>query len=389
VLRRPEAANLVAAASVAVYALFLRRVFDVPLRVSTVALMAIPLVHTHATSCYVDLPANVGAAVLLMSAWRIWCSPEEPSWQLVACALAGAAVAANTRFQLNPIVALVLAALAPRALSAVKSAPDRRALAKRAALVAALPIVFATPLKNLVRHGNPVYPVRLSFGGVTLPGFEDSYAFAPPHLASAPAPVRFAHSLLEIGIRPLADSSRWTIDQWMPSDSTGARLGGFFGAYVVLHVALLAWLGFKDAPGARRAALGFAGLTFVTAFMPQSHELRYYLYWMLVLVSVNLVLLGRARAPFAGVACAAALAVVVGVTRGGYLYPTGSSFPELLQKKVAVSVLAGIADGERICLNREPWTALYAAPFHGGGRRWVVHEVEEREECPPGARFIE
>ena len=37
----------------------------------------------------------------------------------------------------------------------------------------------------------------------------------------------------------MSDEHRWTVDQWMPDDSTGNRMGGFFGAYVVVNLALL------------------------------------------------------------------------------------------------------------------------------------------------------
>ena len=106
----------------------------------------------------------------------------------------------------------------------------------------ALPVVFATPLANLATHGNPYYPVRMS---LARPRAARAPRTPTPRrrLGSqrAPRPVRFACSLLEIGIRPLSDEHRWTVDQWMPDDSGGNRMGGFFGAYVVVNLALLVW----------------------------------------------------------------------------------------------------------------------------------------------------
>src|SRR4051794_25273954 len=93
---------------------------------------------------------------------------------------------------------------------------------------------------------------------------------------------------------------------------------------------------FKRALRDARPALGFAVLTAVTAALPQSHELRYYLYWMIVLVSLNLILASREGArvgltpPALGAACALALSVVLAVTRCGYAYPSGSTFTELV-----------------------------------------------------------
>ena len=385
---RPESANLVAAGSLAFYVWWLRRRERVPLHLAAIALLAIPLVQLHASACYVDLPANLCASLLVLAVIRLHASPEPPSEHAPLQLLVLAGVAANMRFQLHPVVALALLAAAPRLLPPLLRGPRRNL-----ALVAlALPLAFFSPLKNLVVHHNPYYPMRLAIPvlGLALPGREDPYSSAPAYLEHAPRALRWLYSVLEIGVRPLTERRRWTIDQWMPEGSTGARMGGFFGAYAVFHVALLAWLAARDAGDggslrARRSALAFAGLTAITAVLPQSHELRYYLYWMIVLVSLNLSLVcarpdASRAAPALGVACAVALGVVLAVTRAGYAYPSGSTFAEIVASKVDAGVLARLREGDRVCLSKEPWTFLYAAPFHPP-RRYAVRETDRRDEC--------
>lgn len=385
---RPESANLVAAGSLALYLWALRREHAVPLHLGAIALLAIPLVQLHASACYVDLPANLAASLLVLKVIRLHTSPAPPPEHAPLHLLALAGIAANMRFQLHPVVALALLVAAPRLLPPLLRGPRRNL-----ALVAvALPLAFYAPLANLVVHHNPYYPMRLSIAGLALPGREDPYSSAPAYLEHAPRALRWLYSVLEIGVRPLTEPRRWTIDQWMPEGSAGNRMGGFFGAYAVFHVALLAWLAARGAPDprdrrspARRSALAFAGLTAVTAVLPQSHELRYYLYWMIVLVSLNLSLVGArpdaARwAPALGAACAVALGIVLAVTRAGYAYPSGSTFAELVESKVDAALLARIRDGDRVCLSREPWTFLYAARFHPP-RRYAVRETDGREAC--------
>src|SRR6185312_14277673 len=114
--------------------------------------------------------------------------------------------------------------------------------------------------------------------------------------------------------------------------------------------------------------------TLLAANVPQSHELRYYMYWMIVLVSLNLWLMPERQAPALGAACAAFLGVVLWVTRAGYAYPSGSTFQELVSERVDARVLDQIHDGDRVCLSRQPWTFLYAAPFHAP-RRYSVKEA--------------
>jgi hypothetical protein len=404
---RPEAANLVAMGSLGLYVGFLRRSLRVPLYLAFLALMAVPLIQIHATAGYVDLPANAAMAALVLLVIRLYATAEpapagygaEPGsagrspivdpWAGLRI-LALAAVVANMRFQLHPLVAVTLLAAAPRLLPPLVRARDRRRLVLLALFV---PLVGATFLKNVAVHHNPYYPMRLALGGLVLPGPELPYSSSPPYLEHAPRALRFLCSILEIGIRPLGDSSRWTVDQWAPWDSPALRMGGFFGAYVVFHLGLLGWRVARDrSRRARAAGVAFALLTVVVALVPQSHELRYYLCWMMVLVSINLGLMCHGdgegwRLPALGIACSGFLVVVLVVTRGIYVYPSGRTFAELVRDKVEARTLGQIGEGEGVCLRREPHTFLYAASFHAG-RRYVVKEAESPEECG-GYRWIE
>jgi hypothetical protein len=371
---RPEAANLLALGSLPLLAWFSKRRFAVPPHLTVLSLLAVPLVQTHASSAYVDLPANAALAVVVLLAIGAFASPEPVSLGTLGIGAAAAAVAANMKALSHPVALLAFGALAIRYLA------SRRSAGSVAVIALCLPVIFATPLANLVAHGNPYYPVRMSLLGHALPGIEAAYASSPPWLADSPRPVRFACSLLEMGIRPITDEHRWTVDQWMPDDSRGNRMGGFFGAYVVFHVVLLAWraLGERSRVAAVAGA-GFAVLTAVVSVMPQSHELRYYLVWMLVLVGLNLWLACRPGVRGGGVAVGVvslvALAVVASATRFAYVLPSGSRFEELVAKKVPAVVLAGVAEGERVCVRKEPWNMLWAAPFHAP-RRYVVVEAE-------------
>jgi hypothetical protein len=381
---RPEGGNLVAMGSLALYVAFLRRELRVPAHLAFLALMAVPLIQIHVTSCYVDLPSSAAAAALVVSVIRVHASPEPPSRWAGVRILALAAVVANMRFQLHPVVALAALAAAPRVLPPLWRARDGRVLTLMAVMV---PLVGATFLRNAFVHHNPYYPLRLELGPVVLPGPDNPYSSSPVNLEHAPRVVRFLRSILEIDLPAFGNRRRWTIDQWAPWDSPALRMGGFFGAYVVFHLGVLAWRVARErSRRARVAGAAFAGFTLVVANLPQSHELRYYLAWMMVLVTLDLWLVCEAAAgarwhgPAMGVACAAFLAVVLAVTRCGYVYPSGSTFAELVRDRVDARVIEGIGEGERVCLRREPWTFLYAAPFHGP-KRYALREAEGAEEC--------
>lgn len=373
---RIECANLVALLSIPALAYFLRRLFEVPLHLTVLALLAVPLVQIHATACYVDLPANTWAAMLVLLAYRQVVVNEPPSPRVLAAAGALAAATANTKFQLVPIVlatSLVFVVLSLR--------PDDARPRRLVLLAAALPLVMATPLKNLVVHGNPVWPVELSLFGKSLPHIERAYASSPDWLEHSPRPVRFFASVLELGLRPIASHQRWSIDQWTPPREPGYRMGGFFGAYVVVNVVALIVGAVRLRTRESRVALAFAvGLTIVVSVLPQSHELRYYLVWMIVLLALVLVVWSKHR-PFvvAGVAVTA-LAIVAWSTEATYLYASGDSFPKLVESKVDAKVLDELEPGARVCIDRQPWTFLYAPRFHPA-KRYSVQEAEAETDC--------
>lgn len=380
---RPEAANLVAFAALPGLALFLRRERGVPLHLTFLALVAVPLVQIHASAAYVDLFANACAAVVVLGAWQVVVSGRPPSVRRLVVLGLVAAAAANSKFQIVPVVLAAAAVLLVSAARAGDLPEDRRARRMRLLVVAlAVPVVLATPIKNAALHGNPVWPVELRVAGVALPSREGAYASSPRWLEHVPRPVRFAASALELGARPVASGRRWSIDQWTPPDDPGYRMGGFFGAYVVVNVLALAWAALRRRTREARLAAAFAtGLTLVVSLLPQSHELRYYMVWMLVLVGLNLAVWAREAEHVVGLVATAALAVVAWSTEATYLWPSGDRVETFVAAKVDRAVLAAARPGERLCLSREPWTFLYAPRFHPGAT-WTVQEAAAPEDCP-------
>lgn len=380
------ASNLVAVGALLALPAFLRRLYGVPWHLSLLGLLAIPLVQIHATSSYVDLPANACVTMLLLCVHRALVQKEPPTPRFLAGCTFLAAAAANTKFQLVPIVGIASTALAVIALRDVRrwrslEARDRRTTKLRALVLAcAVPLVLATPIKNGITHGNPVWPVELRLLGHSLPHVEAAYDSSPAQLENSPRAVRFLRSILEIDNRPISSHRRWSLDQWTPPDEPGYRMGGYFGAYVVVNLVALAAAMRRLRREALAAGAIFGVVTIVAAFVPQSHELRYYMHWMLLLVSLNLVLWARA-APWAiGIAATAALTVVAWSTDAGYLYPSGSTLDELIARRVDRSTIEHAHPGERICVARQPFTILYAPAFHER-KDYAVQEAVTERDC--------
>ena len=105
---RPESANLVGYISLILYIFFLKKYFNVPFYLSTIALLAIPIVQIHATSSYIDLPSAIAIAVLVMMTYHLYVASKQiRNIDLVVIFVAGFC-AANMRlpfinFGLNPL----------------------------------------------------------------------------------------------------------------------------------------------------------------------------------------------------------------------------------------------------------------------------------------------
>ncbi|MGK7907231.1 MAG: hypothetical protein AB4040_08390 [Synechococcus sp.] len=375
VTQRVQAANLVGWGSVIIFSLFLRATFAVPLYLSLLTLFGIPLVQSHATSCYVDLPANIGIAVLVIMVYRLFTWKGRPTRAHLLTIFTAAAFAANSKPQLIPLTFVILVVIAARLLWVFSASirahqiqTKRIAPVLLTAVLAGL-IIFATPIKNTILYRNPFYPVRIEIAGHVLNHDMPLYNAAPPHLESVPRPQRWAVSVLEINSAP------WTIDQWSQNPEKN-RMGGFNGVYVIFNLVLLVVTIVRDRSRETLAAAATAlGMSAIASILPQSHELRYYIYWMVTLVSLNLVTVCRlAQSPgplktlkpqWVGLVGVAAVIAVIFGTNAHYIKPSFLSLNDLIGYTVRQDVIDRIEPDSEVCLVEfQPSTFLYAAKFH-------------------------
>ena len=382
ITQRVQAANLVCFFSLITYIYFLRTYCQIPLYLSVIALLAIPLVLTHATTCYVDLPGNIGVAILILMTYLLYARKHlYTKRDLLIIFLAGA-YAANIKPQLVPLVFLILCFIVFRILwLKFKQIQDRKTQWKW--LLKFIPImflastlIFATSYKNIIAYGNPFYPTRIEVAGVVLNHKKPLYNAVPDSLADASKAHRWALSLLEY------KSPHWSVDQWNGNNpDLYDRMGGFFGAYVVFNLLLLGYIFLRDrCRETITACILVTIMSVVAANFPQSHELRYFMYWMISLVSINLYLVSRyerssdklrwLKPKNSGVVYALFLAIVL--AKIGYFYakPTFYSLDELIQKSVKPEILSQIHPGDSVCIlvkkggSTDPAQVDFAAEQH-------------------------
>jgi hypothetical protein len=390
-LGSPQALDLLNIAAMSAFAGYLRRAFGVPMAWTLVGLLAIPIVQIHVTATYIDLPLNLAIGAAALTIFDLQRSESHPGWRRPALVVLCLAFAANSKLTMIPVAAaigswlfVVLTMRLGRGL-----ARQRNAAVLGLVTVVGAAVVFASALHNLVVFGNPIYPVAVDIAGLRLPGPE---AVIIPHEDSlpgvwldVPSPLRWLASVLEVGgyaDRPLPWTydqgnwiTTWPMEPYRPGVAPSFRMGGYFVAYVLFLVVFLIASLRRQATSDRRAGwTAFLVVTLLAAFLPHSHELRYDMFWIIVVAALVLILTvgrlsggkgddSRRRTLAAGLLVA--LGCVVLLTGGWYLRPTGLDLADLLDELRIEHRLAGVRDGEIVCIDPgwQPLSFLFAPVF--------------------------
>lgn len=382
----PAAGHLLGLAMLACVGIYLRVRLAVPLAWSWLAFLAIPLVQVHVTSSYADLTANAALTLALLVAFRLWLQPAARPGVDVALALAALTLAAGTKLQMIPVALLAWLVVV---IAVMRNARGTRADFPYGPFVG-LPLLLLgglclTPqlVLNVIHFGNPFYPVEVRVGHWLLAGPE-TMRQAGMSIGDAwvdkPGWVRWLASVLEFDAFG-GRSPPWTVDQGdVPFASPAFRMGGYFAPYVLALFGVLAWRA-RAGGVARRPLLVMLALSVLCALLPLAHELRYYLFWMLMLVAMALAsafapALTLAQAPPAPPAAspvatavraivAVALASVTLATGAVYLRTRGAHLDELVAR--TDTVVAALPRGATLCVAPNYRDAiLYTSLFHPG-----------------------
>jgi hypothetical protein len=195
--------------------------------------------------------------------------------------MAGLIGAAWSKFQLVALCVLFFTAYGAWYFRSWKSGRQRGA--SRLMIIVIAIFIAALPYgKNLVKYGNPFWPISIPFMENTFPYRESTRHMTGdihPDLAGTSGFSRFFRSLLETenGAVPVRD--RWNIDQGgaLREPTSAFRLGGFWNVAVVVFNGMLFFLALRHdrRKGAWLIAACLA-LYGIIALLPHSYELRYY-----------------------------------------------------------------------------------------------------------------
>ena len=372
----PAAGHALTIAAVAALCVYLRRRFAVPLAWSWLAFLAIPLVQIHLSASYADLFANALLTIGILVFARVVHTRQPPTTAELAIALVALGLAAGTKLQLIPVAALVWLAIIVAA-TRLRPRSDGGLPWGYGLVLALLGSIAILPQAavNLWHFHNPFYPIAFKLAGIVVPGSEtvshiQQSTSVGTSWKDSPGWLRWAASVLEFDAfrgRPVP----WAVDQgWVAQDNPSFRMGGYFVAYV-LGLGIVFVSRIRERP-LRPLFVVMATVTVVCALLPNSHELRYYQFWMLTLVSLVLIL---AFSPSAAamaqprslrdlrVLVPVALASVVLMTGAIYLTTNGLRIGTLVAPTNAV--VDALPADSTLCIGHLHRDAiLYAKPFH-------------------------
>jgi hypothetical protein len=362
---RIQATNLVSFLSLIAYFFFLRNYFQIPLYIGAIALFAVPAVLTHASTSFVDLPGNIGVSILVMMTYSFFKEHKLPTRKALFVAFLGATVAVNTKSLLQPLVFLIVCIVGIRLiwLYFKQSQISRQQLIKivPVAILASI-LIFATPVKNIALYGNPFYPIKVEVAGIVL-----NHKLDPQAYNKGNRPQKWLHSILEIR------TPNWSPHQWNGNDFRYMdRGGGFFGAYVIFNILLLLSFFLREqlrnrqvlkierVYGATIALVTVILMSIVPANFPQSHELRYFMFWMISLISLNLCLISQPQtnaqkwrwlqSKYMGLVYLIFLTIVLNKIGNLYAKPVFYSLDQHLSLAVKPELFSQIKPNEKICL---------------------------------------
>lgn len=377
---RVEAVNLLSLISLLCVTGYVRWAYRISWAWVFLALLAIPQVQTTAAGNYIDLSANCFYTIMLLSVCELYVCPEKferpARWAVL---FLSAFLGAHMKLQVSIFVVLTLPFIAWPAWTLVRThaVSGVRLLGLGMVSVAALLMIGENFLKNLLKYGNPFYPVNMDVGPLRFPGPFGAATWwdIPLPLRNMAQPLRWLLSLLEyrsLGPRFIPYTNGMGD---VPSDGWSSRMGGYYGALVVASVCFL-FVGISQKRDRCSTVflICFLVLSVILSLFPNSQELRYEMFWMMFLVISCLILLQRldlmAYLNSYRIVCAASLIFVTSVTGGMYFTLSdsgGLSMKQLLAHNphIAQKLNATVQAGDTLCLEGwDPYTVLFAPIFH-------------------------
>lgn len=388
ILQRPEAGNLFCYFSLITLIIYLKFYLKIPFYLATISLLAVPMVHMHSTKMYIDLPTNIFAAITILTIYQIALKNFVANKYDLGIIFGSATMSANMKFQAVPVIVVMVGVLFCGLLTRIwldKKANINNKLIQslRTIILICLAslIVFFTCVKNVVVYQNPFYPMKLEIAGIVLNHEEENVDVMHDDLRKHHKSIRWVRSLLEIEAFDDRRPWPWTLAMdYIGRHEKTFGVGGYFAGYVVFNLLILGYISWRFwGKETQYGLLFFIPLSLFTSLLPQAYELRYYMYWMIVLVSLNIYYCTYFSETFTtkiikplyfGLVATGFMFAFIIATRYWFTKPHFSSFADQLKRTDILDqqVLTNIKNGKYgkdICLiEKNQFGVLYSYYFH-------------------------
>lgn len=375
-------------------ALAMAWLYRIRIAVVILAVLAVPVAQVEFAGNYTDLPVNFLLAFGLFSIAHALVSPEVHRFRHTIATASVLCIATTFKVTAIPfgIVIWCLYVIAAgfqrdathaTALSVLrhKNLPGFLGLA-----VLGGAITTGYGLVNLVAMGNPLFPVPIQIGPLSLPGTVPASNWtAAAYLADAPRVFRWLVSVLEwraFDLRPLP----YIVAQGdVPESAMSYRMGGLF-AYQLMFAAALLFIVRTKLGGTLLAKLAAVHIVMalVVSMVPGSHEMRYFFFWYLSLLWTAFYVIGQRLVDktvsqvFVASLAVSALYITL-ITGARYVYPFKDmpDSQDLARAGIRAEVKSHLDAGERVfcVVDKDPYGFLYSRPFHEQLGRGIQYQV--------------
>jgi hypothetical protein len=400
IFRKPEATNLTAYFSLIVLIIYLKNYLKLPFYLATLPLLAVPMVHMHATRSYVDLFGNVLVSILILTLYLLYINKKQLDRVSLTIIFISATGAVNSKHLLAPVVAFILIFVAYQLFKVycieMENQKQKRINLAKIILIGSLAciVIFATQVKNTIVYQNPFYPVKISLMGNVLNHTEPPSNYMNPELRKLLPPVRWLKSALEIDAFDNRRPTTWTLAMdFVALDDVKYGVGGYFGGYFVFNVVLFIYLCWKHKTQETKVTIALVIImTLMTWALPQSYELRFYMYWMIVFVSLNSYLLCQynnlhktsiIKPQYFGLVALVFMIIFIDKTAKSFTVPQFHSLAYKIENAgwIDPKTMKQFQEGDKICLvNKSPFAFLYNSYFHPPKNYFLKSEFLVSEE---------
>jgi hypothetical protein len=176
-------------------------------------------------------------------------------------------------------------------------------------------------------------------------------------------------------------------------DDAKYGVGGYFGGYFIVNVFLFIFLCWKHKTYQTKVAIALVTvMTLMTWALPQSYELRFYMYWMIVFVSLNSYLLCEynnlhkrsiIKPQYFGLIALVFMIIFIDKTAKSFTVPQFHSLDYKIENAgwIDPKTMKQFKDGDKICLvNKSPFAFLYNSYFHPPKNYFLKSEFLVSEE---------